>query len=74
LNYLSIYLDVLKNNAFVGDRVAVIGAGGIGFDVSEFITHVHKGIYLSIYLIIQLFNNSIYYYLSLSIYLKVKEH
>lgn len=35
------YVDVLKNNAFVGDRVAVIGAGGIGFDVSDFLTHVH---------------------------------
>lgn len=37
------YLDVLKNNAFVGKKVAVIGAGGIGFDISDFITHVHKG-------------------------------
>eukprot|EP00596_Hydrurales_sp_CCMP1899_P005150 CAMPEP_0119037778 /NCGR_PEP_ID=MMETSP1177-20130426/6280_1 /TAXON_ID=2985 /ORGANISM="Ochromonas sp, Strain CCMP1899" /LENGTH=716 /DNA_ID=CAMNT_0006999457 /DNA_START=272 /DNA_END=2422 /DNA_ORIENTATION=- len=35
------YVDVLKNNAFVGERVAVIGAGGIGFDVSDFLTHVH---------------------------------
>jgi 2,4-dienoyl-CoA reductase (NADPH2) len=33
------YIDVLKNNAKVGDTVAVIGAGGIGFDVSEFLTH-----------------------------------
>jgi 2,4-dienoyl-CoA reductase (NADPH2) len=33
------YLDVLKGNAPVGDRVAVLGAGGIGFDVSEFLTH-----------------------------------
>lgn len=32
------YIDVLKNNAIVGKRVAVIGAGGIGFDVSEFLT------------------------------------
>ncbi len=32
------YLDVLKG-AKVGKRVAVIGAGGIGFDVCEFITH-----------------------------------
>jgi len=33
------YLDVLKGNKPVGERVAVIGAGGIGFDVSEFLLH-----------------------------------
>ena len=33
------YLDVLRNNAPVGRRVAVVGAGGIGFDVSEFLLH-----------------------------------
>lgn len=32
------YIDVLKNKAEVGKKVAVIGAGGIGFDVSEFLT------------------------------------
>ncbi|SEM89169.1 2,4-dienoyl-CoA reductase (NADPH2) [Luteibacter sp. UNCMF331Sha3.1] len=32
------YLDVLHGNAAVGARVAVIGAGGIGFDVAEFLT------------------------------------
>lgn len=32
------YIDVL-NGAPVGPRVAVIGAGGIGFDVSEFLVH-----------------------------------
>ncbi|MCC1491049.1 NADPH-dependent 2,4-dienoyl-CoA reductase [Cognatishimia sp. F0-27] len=31
------YIDVLKQKAEVGPRVAVIGAGGIGFDVSEFL-------------------------------------
>ena len=31
------YVDVLKRGAGVGRRVAVIGAGGIGFDVSEFL-------------------------------------
>ncbi len=31
------YLDVLKNGAAVGRRVAIIGAGGIGFDVAEFL-------------------------------------
>jgi 2,4-dienoyl-CoA reductase (NADPH2) len=33
------YLDVLRNNAPVGSRVAIIGAGGIGFDVAEFLLH-----------------------------------
>ncbi len=33
------YLDVLRDNKPVGASVAVIGAGGIGFDVSEFLTH-----------------------------------
>ena len=33
------YDDVLTGAVTVGARVAVIGAGGIGFDVSEFLTH-----------------------------------
>lgn len=33
------YLDVLRDNAEVGERVAIIGAGGIGFDVADFISH-----------------------------------
>ena len=33
------YLDVLREGRPVGRRVAVIGAGGIGFDVSEFLVH-----------------------------------
>jgi 2,4-dienoyl-CoA reductase (NADPH2) len=37
-NVLS-YIDVLLNKAPVGERVAIIGAGGIGFDVAEFLTH-----------------------------------
>jgi 2,4-dienoyl-CoA reductase (NADPH2) len=37
-NVLS-YIDVLKNGAEVGKRVAVIGAGGIGFDVAEYLVH-----------------------------------
>ena len=36
-NVLS-YVDVLSRGAPVGGRVAVIGAGGIGFDVAEFLT------------------------------------
>ena len=33
------YLDVLKYKKPVGKRVAVIGAGGIGFDLSEYLLH-----------------------------------
>ena len=33
------YIDVLKHKKNVGKRVAVIGAGGIGFDVSEYLSH-----------------------------------
>ena len=34
-----LYIDVIKGNKPVGDKVAVIGAGGIGFDVCELISH-----------------------------------
>ncbi len=33
------YLDVLRDRKPVGKKVAIIGAGGIGFDVAEFLTH-----------------------------------
>ncbi len=33
------YIEVLKDKRPVGKKVAVIGAGGIGFDVSEYLTH-----------------------------------
>ena len=33
------YVDVLRGKAAAGDRVAVVGAGGIGFDVSEYLVH-----------------------------------
>ncbi|MEV0123976.1 NADPH-dependent 2,4-dienoyl-CoA reductase [Streptomyces sp. NPDC050703] len=32
------YLDVLRGGAPVGERVAIVGAGGIGFDVAEYLT------------------------------------
>ena len=35
-NVLS-YIDVLRHKKPVGDRVAIIGAGGIGFDVAEYL-------------------------------------
>jgi 2,4-dienoyl-CoA reductase (NADPH2) len=37
-NVLS-YVDVLRGKAPVGRRVAVVGAGGIGFDVAEYLVH-----------------------------------
>jgi 2,4-dienoyl-CoA reductase (NADPH2) len=37
-NVLS-YIDVLAGKAPVGKTVAVVGAGGIGFDVSEYLVH-----------------------------------
>jgi len=33
------YIDVLWRRRPVGKRVAIMGAGGIGFDVAEFLTH-----------------------------------
>ena len=33
------YVDVVNGSAKVGDRVAIIGAGGIGFDVAEYLSH-----------------------------------
>ncbi len=33
------YLDVLKHKKDVGKKVAIIGAGGIGFDVAEYLSH-----------------------------------
>ena len=35
------YADLLSGEKSVGDTVAVIGAGGIGFDVSEYLTAKH---------------------------------
>ncbi|MCP3818256.1 NADPH-dependent 2,4-dienoyl-CoA reductase [Streptomyces sp. A3M-1-3] len=32
------YLDVLRDGAPVGERVAIVGAGGIGFDIAEYLT------------------------------------
>ena len=33
------YVDVLRGKKPVGERVAIIGAGGIGFDVAEYLVH-----------------------------------
>ena len=37
------YVDVLRNGAEVGEKVAVLGAGGIGFDVSDYLTDDGSG-------------------------------
>ncbi len=36
------YLDVLRDKKEVGQKVAIIGAGGIGFDVAEYLSHVES--------------------------------
>lgn len=33
------YIDVIVRKKHVGEKVAIIGAGGIGFDVSEYLSH-----------------------------------
>jgi 2,4-dienoyl-CoA reductase (NADPH2) len=33
------YVDVVRGTRAAGERVAIIGAGGIGFDVAELLTH-----------------------------------
>ncbi|MFT5656577.1 MAG: 2,4-dienoyl-CoA reductase (NADPH2) [Arenicella sp.] len=33
------YIDVIVDKKPVGDKVAIIGAGGIGFDVAEYLVH-----------------------------------
>jgi 2,4-dienoyl-CoA reductase (NADPH2) len=39
------YVDVLRGEVEVGNRVALIGAGGIGFDVGEFLVHEKRASY-----------------------------
>ena len=36
------YLDVIADKKPVGQKVAIIGAGGIGFDTAEYLTHSGK--------------------------------
>jgi 2,4-dienoyl-CoA reductase (NADPH2) len=36
------YIDVLRGDVQVGEKVAIIGAGGIGFDVAEFLVTDHS--------------------------------
>ncbi|MBY8607156.1 MAG: NADPH-dependent 2,4-dienoyl-CoA reductase [Burkholderia sp.] len=37
------YLDVLRDGRAVGRNVAIVGAGGIGFDVAEYLVHRGDG-------------------------------
>ncbi|MDQ3289498.1 MAG: NADPH-dependent 2,4-dienoyl-CoA reductase [Pseudomonadota bacterium] len=37
------YIDVLTGRVMPGNKVAIIGAGGIGFDVAEFLVHAPAG-------------------------------
>ncbi|HMA32766.1 MAG TPA: NADPH-dependent 2,4-dienoyl-CoA reductase [Casimicrobiaceae bacterium] len=37
------YVEIVGGHRSAGPRVAIIGAGGIGFDVAEFLTHVGEG-------------------------------
>ena len=37
------YIDLIEGRRIAGERVAIIGAGGIGFDVGEFLTHRDDG-------------------------------
>ena len=36
------YLEIVEGQKVAGKSVAIIGAGGIGFDVGEFLTHAHE--------------------------------
>ncbi|WP_189575358.1 NADPH-dependent 2,4-dienoyl-CoA reductase [Marinobacter zhanjiangensis] len=40
------YIDAIRGNKPIGNRVAVVGAGGIGFDVSEFLVHQGESVSL----------------------------
>ena len=37
------YREVILGHAKVGERVAILGAGGVGFDVAELLTHAEPG-------------------------------
>ena len=36
------YVDLIQQHRIPGNKVAVVGAGGIGFDVAEWLTHEHS--------------------------------
>jgi 2,4-dienoyl-CoA reductase (NADPH2) len=42
LPHVASYIDILQGRVTAGPRVAIIGAGGIGFDVAEYLTTDHS--------------------------------
>jgi 2,4-dienoyl-CoA reductase (NADPH2) len=38
------YIDLIEERKSAGKKVAIIGAGGIGFDVAELLTHAHGNV------------------------------
>jgi 2,4-dienoyl-CoA reductase (NADPH2) len=42
LPHVACYIDILTGRVTAGDRVAILGAGGIGFDVAEYLTTDHS--------------------------------
>lgn len=42
------YIEVLKDRVHVGQRVAIIGAGGIGFDTAEYLSHAGESASLNV--------------------------
>jgi len=42
LPHVASYIDILTGRVTAGARVAILGAGGIGFDVAEFLTTEHS--------------------------------
>jgi 2,4-dienoyl-CoA reductase (NADPH2) len=42
LPHVASYIDILTGRVTAGARVAILGAGGIGFDVAEFLTTDHS--------------------------------
>jgi 2,4-dienoyl-CoA reductase (NADPH2) len=41
------YIDVLNKSVTIGNKVALIGAGGIGFDVAEYLSHQGESLTLN---------------------------
>lgn len=42
-DYVLTYPQAIMNKNLIGERVAIIGAGGIGFDMAEFLSDPHQG-------------------------------
>ena len=46
---VAFYADVISGRVTAGRQIAIIGAGGIGFDVAEFLTHSPSDDYLRVW-------------------------